>query len=94
MKIHNVSLKIKKKELKREQFQQKRIFRTNASQFSNKLNGTGNKENISPEPDQAIFWSDIWSVPSTHNQDARWLQRMRQGLADVEKQEDIKITVK
>ena len=35
----------------------------------------------------------MWSVPATHNYDARWLQRVKQGLAVVEKQEDIKITV-
>ena len=70
------------------------MFRTNASQFYNELNGRDKEENISPDPDETTkFWSDIWSVPSTHNHDARWLQRVKQELADVEKQKDIMITV-
>ena len=39
------------------------------------------------------MWSDIWSVASTHNHHAGWLQSMKQELLDVEKQEDIKIKV-
>ena len=70
------------------------MFRTNASQFYNELNGRDKEENISPDPDEATkFWSDIWSVPSTHNHDARWLQRVKQELVDVEKQKDIMTTV-
>ena len=94
VKIHNGSLKVKNYEIKREQFQQNRMFRNSASQFYKKLNGTDKEENISPDLYEAAkFWSDIWSVPSIDNQDARLLQRMRQELADVEKQGDIKITV-
>ena len=70
------------------------MFRTNASQFYKELNGRDKEENISPGPEEATkFWSDIWSVPATHNYDARWLQRVKQELAVVEKQEDIKVTV-
>ena len=55
----------------REQFQQNRNFRTNASQFYKELNGTGNEENISQNPGKATeFSSDIWSILSTHNQNA------------------------
>ena len=36
----------------------------------------------------------IWSVPSTDNHDPGWLSRVKQELADVEKQDNIKITVK
>ena len=50
------------------------------------------KKNISQT--QAItFWNDIWSLPSTQNQNARWLQRVSQVFADIEKQWDIKIMV-
>ena len=60
------------------------MFRTNASQFYKELNGRDKEENISPDPSEATkFWSDIWSVPSTHNHDARWLQKVKQELADV-----------
>ena len=79
----------------REQFQQNRNFRTNASQFYKELNGTGNEENISQNPGKAAeFSSDIWSILSTHNQNAMCLQRVRQELADVEKEVDIKVMVK
>ena len=72
----------------------KQNFRTNASQFYDELNGRDKEENISPDPDEAIkLWSDIWSVPSTHNHDARWLQRGKQELADVEKRNNIMIMV-
>ena len=85
---------MKNYEIKREQFQQKRMFRTNASQFYKELNGRDKEKNISPDPDKATkFSSDIWSVLSTHNHDARRLQRVKQKLPDVEKQEAIKITV-
>ena len=62
------------------------MFITHASQFYQKLNGTGKEENISPDPDEATrFSSDIWSTPITNNQDARRLQKLRQEL-DVGKQ--------
>ena len=62
------------------------MFITHASQFYQKLNGTGKEENISPDPDEATrFSSDIWSTPITNNQDARRLQKLRQKL-DVGKQ--------
>ena len=70
------------------------MFRTNASQFYKKLNGRDKEENISADPDKATKRSsDIWSVPSTYNHDARRLQRVKQELPHVEKQEAIKITV-
>ena len=70
------------------------MFRRNASQFYKELNGKNKEDNISPDADEATkFWRNIWSVPSSHNHDARWLQKIKQELADVEKQEDIKITV-
>ena len=57
------------------------MFITHASQFYQKLNGTGKEENISPDPDEATrFLSDIWSTPITNNQDARRLQKLRQEL--------------
>ena len=50
------------------------------------------EENLSPDPEEATkFWSYIWKAPSTHNQDAKWLQRVIQELADVEKLGNIKI---
>ena len=60
VKIHNGSLTLKDYEIKREQFQQNRMFRTNASQFYKELNGRDKEENISPDQDEATkFWSDI-----------------------------------
>ena len=95
VKIHDDSLRLKNYEIKREQFQENRIFRTSTSQFCKELNGTGKEENESPDPGEATkFWSDIWNVPSTHNQDARWLQRVKQELTDVEKQELLRSRLK
>ena len=48
VKVHNGNIKMKNHEIKREQFQQKRMFRTNAFQLYKELNGTGKEEYISP----------------------------------------------
>ena len=70
------------------------MFKTNAFQLYKELNGTGKVDYISPDPDKATkFWNDIWSVSRAHNQDARWLWRVRQKLTNVEKQGNIEITV-
>ena len=53
MEVHNGSLKLKNYEIKREQFQQNRMFRTNAFQFYKELNGTEKEDNISLDPDKA-----------------------------------------
>ena len=88
MKIHNGSIKMKNYEIKREQFQQKRMFRTNAFQLYKELNGTGKEEYISPGPNEATkLWNDIWSVSPGHNQGIRWLRRVRQKLTNVKKRE-------
>ena len=40
--------------------------------FYKELNGRNKDENISPDRDKfTTFWSNIWSVPSTHNDEAR-----------------------
>ena len=44
---------MKNYEIKREQFQQKRMFRTNAFQLYKELNGPGKEDYISPDPDKA-----------------------------------------
>ena len=88
VKVSNGSLKLKNYGIKREQFQENRMFRTNASQFYKELNEKDKEEKISPDPGEATkFWGDIWSVPSTHNHDARWFRRVKQELADIEKKE-------
>ena len=70
------------------------MFRTNLSQFYKELNGTDKEKNVLPDPDKATnFWSDIWSVPSFHNQNGRWWQKEKQELTDIETQKDINITV-
>ena len=53
VKIHNGSLKIKNYDIKGEQMQQNRMFRTNASQLYKDLNGTGKEDYISPDPEKA-----------------------------------------
>ena len=53
IKTRNVNLQMKNYEIKREQFQQNRMFRASVSQFYKRLNGTGNKENISRDTDKA-----------------------------------------
>ena len=72
LKVHNDSLTLKNYEIKREQFQQNRIFGTNASQFYQEPNGRDKEENISPDPDETTrFWRNICSVQSIDNHDAK-----------------------
>jgi len=39
------------------------------------------------------FWSDIWSKPGIHAEDAEWLGRVKGKLCNVEKQNDLLIDV-
>ena len=59
-KVHNGSLKLKNYE--REQFQQNRMLRINASQFYKELNGTDREENI---PQNFRMISGVYHQPIT-----------------------------
>ena len=68
VKIHNCSIELKNYEIKREQFQQKRTFRTNAFQLQKELNRTGKEEYISLDPDEAKNFgliSRVYNLPIT-----------------------------
>ena len=77
-KIKNGSLTIRNHINKAEQFQLNKFFISRPLQFYKKLDGMTKKKNLSPETKAATnCWSTIWGVPSTHNNDARWLQSVK-----------------
>ena len=41
----------------------------------------------------ARIWSRIWSVEKRHNEDASWLDKVRDMIGNVEKQTEVKISV-
>ena len=68
VKIHDCSIQMKNYEIKREQFQQRRMFRTNAFQLQKELNRTCEEEYISLDPDEAKYFvviSGVYILPIT-----------------------------
>ena len=95
-KIHASGIKIRKSEEWKLQFHQNRLFRTNQGNLFDKLNGKSAEKGEAqvPKAKEAMkFWSDIWSKPGEHANDADWLARTRRKLENVEKQEDLIIDV-
>ena len=65
------------------------------SQLKEKVhNGSLKLKNYEREQFQRNTSVPFWIVPSSHKHNVRWLPRLKQELTNVEKQDDIKITVK
>ena len=95
-KIHASAIKIRKSEERKLQFHQNKLFRTNQGNLYDELNGKSVEKGEAqvPKAKEAMkFWSDIWSKPKEHANDAEWLARTRRKLENVEKQEDLIIDV-
>ena len=95
-KIYASGIKIKKAEERKLQFHQNKLFRTNQGNLYDELNGKSVEKGDAqvPKAKEAMkFWSDIWSKPGEHAEDAEWLARTRRKLGNVEKQEDLIIDV-
>ena len=55
-------------------------------------NGRGSKfDKVIPDADESIkFWSGIWDNETEHNNEAEWLNEIKQGIGDLN-QENLKI---
>ena len=70
------------------------MFATNQKQFYQELNGLSNIPNKAPDAQEASeFWSKIWSIPGNFNENASWLPKVKERLSEIDKQEDIRISV-
>ena len=74
---------------------QNTLFKTNQSQLYKEL---GSKANSGPtqsaNASEAMRFSNgIWSVEKRHNEDACWLDEVRDRIGNLEKQEKVKINV-
>ena len=86
------SKKIKRYEQRIEQFKINRMFQENQKKVYQQLNGkTGNYEKPDAK-DSKEFWSNIWDKEAKHNENAEWLEEVKQEGAYYEKQNDLIIT--
>ena len=94
-KIHSGHIKCQKFLERKVQFHQNNLFRNNQSNLYAELNGKEDRGNAqAPKAKDATeFWSNIWSKPHSHDEEAEWLGRVRKKLARVEKQADVVIDV-
>ena len=93
-KIFSSSIKVKRFEERKIQFHQNTLFKNSQSKLYEELNGKTRGEVIAPKAKEATkFWSDIWSKPGSHAEDAEWLGRVKEKLSNVEKQTDLSLDV-
>ena len=74
---------------------QNNLFKNNQSQLYKELGGRRNLgPTEAPDASEATkFWSGIWSVDETHNEQASWLGEVRERMSGVEKQREVTINV-
>ena len=70
---------------------QNNLFKNNQSQLYKELGGSGKKADVpNPNAEEARrFWRDIWSVEKEHNEQANWLESVKDSFAGVDKQPDV-----
>jgi hypothetical protein len=73
---------------------QNQMFNTNEKQFYRNLNKNANAEGkASPEMSEVTkYWSNIWSVPKQHNQDADWLPEIKSETMNIPRMSKVTIT--
>ena len=70
------------------------MFATNQKQIYQELDVRSNTPNEAPDaPEASEFWSNIWSIHGNFNKNASWLPKVKEMLSEIEKQEDIRISV-
>ena len=80
-------------------FVEKKVARRQNNLFKNKMykelggdtQGTTNESPVTAE--SLEFWKNIWSVETEHDNDASWLEEMRQKTEHVRAQEDVMIVI-
>ena len=93
IKIETGATKVRRFEERTRQYHQNNLFAQNQKQLNSELNG-GKCSNEKPDAQEATsFWSNIWSTPMLHNTEATWIERVKNKLKDVKKQENININL-
>ena len=93
-KISAGATKIRRYEERELHYHQNTLFATNQKQFYQELDGRSNIPNKAPDAQEASeFWSNIWSIPGNFNENASWLPKVKERLSEIDKQEDIRISV-
>ena len=84
---------MKRYNLRGKQFEQNRLFASNQKQFFRSLGGEEGGVTEQPNAQEVTeFWSNLWGVPVTHNDEARWVSDVERELIGVRKQETITVT--
>ena len=94
-KIQAVNTKIRWFVEKKVARRQNNLFKNNPSYLYKELGGdTQGTTNESPVTAESLeFWKNIWSVETEHDNDASWLEEMRQKTGHVRAQEDVMIGI-
>jgi len=73
---------------------QNTLFQNNQTQLYKELGGKGGNQNEAPNKEDALnFWSKIWSEEGVLNEEPTWMSEIEDYLSEVEKQEDVCITL-
>ena len=85
-----LAAKIDKYKSRVKQFQQNRMFQLNQRQFYKNLENPGGTIKVNDTPnnseEMARFWQDIWSQEKKHNQQATWIQTVKDTQNDTQEQ--------
>ena len=93
-KISAGATKIRRYEESELHYYQNTLFATNQKQFYQELDGRSNIPNEAPDAQEASeFWSNNWSILGNFNANPSWLPKVKERLSEIEKQEDIRISV-
>ena len=93
-KISAGATKIRRYKERELHYHQNPLFATNQKQFYQELDGGRNIPNKAPDAQEASeFWSNIWSIRGNFKENASWLPKVKERLSEIDKQEDIRISV-
>ena len=93
-KISVGATKIRRYEERELHYHQNPLFAMNPKQFYLELDGRSSIPNKAPDAQKASeFWSNICSIPGNFNENASWLPKVKGRLSEIDKQEDIRISV-
>ena len=93
-KISAGATKIRRYEDRELHCHQNTLFATNQKKLYQEFDGRSNFPNKVPDAQKAPeFWSNIWWIPENFNKNASWLPKVKENLRQIDKQEDIRVSV-
>ena len=73
---------------------QNKLFATNQSQLYKEFAGQTSTQNEPPKSEEAkVFWEEIWGKEGKHQDKSAWLTDIQDGLSEIKRQADVKISV-